>query len=184
MKRITTTFSLAFFLIFGVFAYSQEPSDNNKAGPQEQQKPQEEQKPVPKSEPKEPRKQEEPKPSKTEKPKQEQLPKQEGTKRSHEEHDQNAAQARQGRPRGKGGHIPDDKFRASFGRQHTFVISRPVIVENRPRFQSGGFWFEIIDPWPTDWAYTDDCYVDYIDGELFLFDVLHPSVRVAVFVVE
>lgn len=70
--------------------------------------------------------------------------------------------------------------RASFGRQHTFVISCPVTVENRPRFQSGGFWFEIIAPWPTDWAYTDDCYVDYIDGEYFLFDVLHPGVRVAV----
>jgi hypothetical protein len=59
-----------------------------------------------------------------------------------------------------------------------------VIVENRPRFQSGGFWFEIIDVWPAEWAYTDDCYIDYIDGEYFLFDLLHPGVRVAVFVVE
>jgi hypothetical protein len=183
MKRLTTAFSFAFFLIFGVLAYTQEPSGNDKPRQQEEQMPQQEQKPEPKPEAKPP-KQEEPKPSKTAKPEQEQPSKQEGAKRSHEEREQDAAQARQGRPTGKGGHISDDKFRASFGRQHTFVISRPVIVENRPRFQSGGVWFEIIDPWPTDWAYTDDCYVDYIDGDYFLFDVLHPGVRIAVFVVE
>jgi hypothetical protein len=131
-----------------------------------------------------PPKEKEPKPSKTARPEQEQPSQQEGAKRSHEEHGQSAAQAPHGRPTGKGGHIPDDKFRASFGRQHPFVISRPVIVENRPRFQSGGFWFEIVDPWPTVWAYTDDCYIDYIDGEYFLFDLLHPGVRIAVFVVE
>jgi len=177
MKRITTAFSFAFFLIFGVFAYPQEASDNNK--PQQQ----EEQKPEAKPEQAKPPKQEEPKPSKSEKPTQEQPPKPEGAKPAHEQHDQNAAQARQGRAAGKGGHIPDAKFRASFGRQHTFVISRPVIVENRPRFQSGGFWFEIIDPWPADWTYTDGCYIEYIDGEYFLFDVLHPGLRVAVLVI-
>jgi hypothetical protein len=37
------------------------------------------------------------------------------------------------------------------------VINRPVIVENRPRFQYRGYWFEIVDPWPVGWAYTDDC---------------------------
>ena len=87
------------------------------------------------------------------------------------------------RPAGKGGHIPDDRFRASFGRQHTFVISRPVVMEGQPRFQYSGYWFEIVDAWPGDWAYTDDVYVDYIDGDYFLFDLLHPGVRVAVFVI-
>jgi hypothetical protein len=184
MKRFTTAFSFAFFLTFGVLAYTQEPGDNNKPRQQEEQIPQQEQKPEPKQEQAKPPKQEEPKPSKTARPEQEQPSKQEGAKRSHEEHGQNTAQAPQGRHAGKGSHIPDDKFRASFGRQHRFVISRPVIVENRPRFQSGGFWFEFVDPWPADWAYTDDCYIDFIDGEYFLFDVLHPGVRVAVFVVE
>jgi pyruvate/2-oxoglutarate dehydrogenase complex dihydrolipoamide acyltransferase (E2) component len=164
MKRITTAISFAFFLIFGVLAYTQEPSDNNKPRQQEEQLPRQEQKPEPKTEHAKPTKQEEPKPSKTAKPEQEQPSQQEGAKHSHEERDQDAAQARQGRATGKGGHIPDDKFRASFGRQHTFVISRPVIVENRPRFQSGGFWFEIMAPWPTDWAYTDDCYVVSVRG--------------------
>jgi hypothetical protein len=85
--------------------------------------------------------------------------------------------------RQRGGHIPDDKFRAHFGRQHTVVINRPTIVEGQPRFQYSGYWFTIVDPWPVGWAYTDQCYIDYVDGEYFLFDVLHPGVRVALFVV-
>jgi hypothetical protein len=83
----------------------------------------------------------------------------------------------------RGGHIPDDKFRAQFGRQHTFVVNRPVVVEGQPRFQFGGYWFEIVDPWPVAWAYTDEVYIDYGDGDYFLFDLLHPGVRVVVFVV-
>jgi hypothetical protein len=37
MKRITTILSFAFFLMFGVFAYTQEPGDNNKPRQQEEQ---------------------------------------------------------------------------------------------------------------------------------------------------
>jgi len=88
-----------------------------------------------------------------------------------------------GRPAGKRvDRIPDDKFRANFGRQHVTVINRPVIVEGRPSFQFGGYWFGISQPWPVGWAYTDQVYVDYIDGEYFLFDVLHPGVRIALIV--
>jgi len=86
------------------------------------------------------------------------------------------------RPAGKGGHIPDDKFRSSFGRGHTFHVSRPVIVNNQPTFNYGGYSFVMVDAWPGGWAYTDDCYVDYVDGEYFLFDVLHPGVRIALYV--
>jgi hypothetical protein len=82
-----------------------------------------------------------------------------------------------------GGRIPDDKFRAHFGRQHTFVINRPTIVSGQPRFQYGGYWFNIVDVWPAGWAYTDQCYVDYIDGEYFLFDLAHPGVRIALVVI-
>jgi hypothetical protein len=83
----------------------------------------------------------------------------------------------------RGGHIPDDKFRAHFGRQHTVVIHQPKVVDGQPRFQYGGYWFNIVDPWPVGWAYTDECYIDYVDGEYFLFDLLHPGVRVAIVVV-
>jgi len=82
-----------------------------------------------------------------------------------------------------GNRIPDDKFRANFGRQHTFVVQRPAVVGGQQRFQYGGYSFVIVDAWPTGWAYTDQCYVDYIDGEYFLFDLAHPGVRIAIEVV-
>ncbi len=108
-------------------------------------------------------------------------PERDQTKPGRDEHGQ--AGNSHARPVGKSAPIPDEKFRAGFGRQHTFVISRPVVVEGQPRFQYSGYWFEIVDAWPGDWAYTDDVYVDYIDGDYFLFDLLHPGVRVAVFVI-
>ncbi len=83
----------------------------------------------------------------------------------------------------QGGRIPEDKFRSHFGRSHTFAIHKPVIVNNQPRFQYGGYWFEIVDPWPVGWAYTDDCYIDLIGDTYYLFDPLHPGVQVALFVV-
>jgi hypothetical protein len=81
------------------------------------------------------------------------------------------------------GRIPDDKFRAHFGRQHTLVIKKPTVVNGQPRFQYSGYWFTIVDPWPVGWAYTDQCYIDYIDGQYFLFDLLHPGVQTAITVV-
>jgi hypothetical protein len=83
---------------------------------------------------------------------------------------------------GNSKHIPDDKFRAHFGRQHTVVINKPVVVNGQTQFVSNGYTFVFADPWPADWAYTDDCYIDYIDGEYFLFDLAHPGVRIALFV--
>jgi hypothetical protein len=56
-------------------------------------------------------------------------------------------------------------------------------TSGQPRFQSGGYWFVIAEPWPVGWAYTDQCYIDYVDGEYFLFDLLHPGVRLAITVV-
>jgi len=79
--------------------------------------------------------------------------------------------------------IPDDKFRSHFGRAHTFAIRQPVIVNNQPRFQYGGYWFEIVDPWPAQWSYSDDCYIDYIDDNYYLIDPLHPGIQIALFVV-
>ena len=87
------------------------------------------------------------------------------------------------RPAGKSGHIPDERFRAQFGRSHTFRAQRPVVVEGEPRFGYGGYSFVLVDPWPDDWAYTDDCYIDYVDGDYFLYDLLHPGMRIALFVV-
>ena len=96
--------------------------------------------------------------------------------RQDERHDQ-PAQGRQG------GRIPDDRFRANFGRQHTFAVGQPVIVEGAPRFQYGGYWFVIAQPWPAGWGYSDPVYVDYIDGEYFLLSPVHPGVQIAINVI-
>jgi len=81
------------------------------------------------------------------------------------------------------GRIPEDKFRSHFGRQHTFVVNRITVVEGQRRFQYGGYWLLLSDAWPAEWMYTDDCYIDYVDGEYFLFDLVHPGVRIALVVV-
>lgn len=86
-----------------------------------------------------------------------------------------------GKPAG-GQRIPDDKFRANFGRQHTFRVQTQV-VQGQPRFQYGGYWFALANPWPGDWAYSDDCYVDYINGEYVLIDLRHPGVEIPLVVV-
>ncbi len=92
-----------------------------------------------------------------------------------------AQHAQAGGNRG-GGHIPDEKFRSSFGRQHTFVVNRPA-SGGQPQFQYGGYTFNIIDAWPADWSYSDQVYVDYVDGQYFLYDMAHPGVTVAIAVV-
>jgi hypothetical protein len=164
MNRIRIA-SAVFFLLFAAFACAQESREEPQ--PQEQKAKQDEAKPSKQEK-------EEAKPSKQEK--------QETAKPAHEGGSQQV-QERHGHPAGKRVHIPDDKFRASFGRQHTFAIKSPVIVEGQPRFQYSGYWFEIVDAWPVGWAYTDDCYIEYVDGDYFLFDVLHPGVRITLFVV-
>lgn len=84
----------------------------------------------------------------------------------------------------RGRHISDDQFRAHFGREHTFHVRREQVVNvSQPVVVYGGYSFELVDAWPSDWSYDDDCYVDYIDGEYFLFDIRHPGIRIAVFVV-
>jgi hypothetical protein len=79
--------------------------------------------------------------------------------------------------------IPDDRFRANFGREHVFVISQPVMVGGYSRFQYGGFWFGFVQPWPVGWYYTDDVYVDYIDGGYYLYNPYYPAARVSISVV-
>ena len=82
----------------------------------------------------------------------------------------------------RGGRIPDDQFRAHFGRDHHFR-ARGVIVVGQPRFQYGGYTFELAQPWPSGWAYTDDCYIDYIDGQYYLIDLSHPGIEIPLIVI-
>lgn len=82
--------------------------------------------------------------------------------------------------------IPRDRFYAHFGRTHWFRIhTMPVmVVEGAPRFQYGGFWFSMVDPWPESWAptwyQTDDVYVDYVNDGYYMYNRRHPGVAIAV----
>ena len=79
--------------------------------------------------------------------------------------------------------IPDDRFRSSFGSEHKFRIGAPSMVGGYSRFQYGGFWFGFVDPWLEGWYYTDDVYVDYIDGGYYLCNPSYPDARIAITVV-
>lgn len=203
MNRINPFAVAVFFLLFATFAWAQDPRDDSK--PKQDEPKQEEARPdakhdaTPPSHQNEaqPPQQEEQKPSKDEmKPsnseKESARPSHDENKPAHEEHGQEpergqAAQSGEhARPSGKSVHIPDEKFKASFGRQHNFrvnqVINQTTVVAGQTQFIYGGYTFVVLDPWPSDWMFTDDCYIDYVDGDYFLIDLLHPGVRIALFV--
>jgi hypothetical protein len=75
------------------------------------------------------------------------------------------------------GRIPDDKFRASFGREHTFHVGHPQIAGGRPRFSYGGYSFFISEAWPSGWGYDDDVYIIEVNGVYYLLDDAHPGVQ-------
>jgi outer membrane biosynthesis protein TonB len=81
------------------------------------------------------------------------------------------------------GRIPDARFQANFGQGHTFRIGSPRIVDGYSRFQYGGFWFGFVQPWPDGWYYTDNVYVDYVDGGYYLYNPYYPGVRMSICVV-
>lgn len=78
------------------------------------------------------------------------------------------------------GRIPDDRFRSHFGRGHEFHMGNPVLVDGYSRFQSGGYWFGFVQPWPADWYYTDNVYIDYVDGGYYMYDPYYPGERIAI----
>jgi hypothetical protein len=79
--------------------------------------------------------------------------------------------------------ISDEHFRAHFGREHYFAVGRVTVEAGHPHFAYGGYRFEIGQRWPARWAYTDHCYIDFVEGRYFLSNVRYPGVRVAVTVV-
>jgi primosomal protein N' len=81
------------------------------------------------------------------------------------------------------GRIPDDRFHANFGRGHDFHMGNPVLVGGYSRFQYGGFWFGFVQPWPAGWYYTDDVYIDYVDGGYYMYNPYYPGARFSISVV-
>jgi hypothetical protein len=198
MNRIKTFAVAMLFLLFAALAGAQEPQEESK--PRQEPTKQEEARPEPKHEAAppahqnemKPPQQEEAKPPKSERQESAKPPREE-SKPAHEQHGQEpakgqAAQSGQhARPSGKSAHIPDPKFKANFGRQHTFKVNRLIntttIIPGQTQFVVTGFTFIILDPWPSEWLFTDDIFIDFVDDEYFLFDVFHPGIRIALFVV-
>ncbi len=81
------------------------------------------------------------------------------------------------------GRIPDERFRSHFGRGHEFRMGNPVIVSGYSRFQYGGYWFGYVQPWPAGWYYTDEFYIDYVDGSYYMYNPYYPGTRFAITVV-
>jgi hypothetical protein len=88
--------------------------------------------------------------------------------------------------RGQGRHIPETKFRASFGHEHRFHVDRDRIYNQpQPVVVYGGYSFQLAQAWPESWAYSDDCYIDYddVDQQYYLYDTYHPGMRIVVIVI-
>jgi hypothetical protein len=82
--------------------------------------------------------------------------------------------------------IPDARFRGSYGPSHGFrMYSFPLLVVGGfPRFQYGGLWFSVMDPWPEYWSDSwygsDDLYIEYYGGGYYLHNRMHPMDRIAI----
>lgn len=93
--------------------------------------------------------------------------------------------AQKGRNQSSGAHgrIADKDYQAHFGRPHSFTVRRVVtttrIVPNQTQFVYSGYTFVFLDPWPPEWALTDDCYIEYEDGQYVLIDLSHPGMTIA-----
>jgi hypothetical protein len=85
--------------------------------------------------------------------------------------------------RDEGRRIPDEHFRAHFGHDHHFAVRHVTVVNGERRFAYGGYNFGFAEPWPAGWAYSDDCYIDFVDGGYYLFNLRHPGIRIALTIV-
>jgi hypothetical protein len=77
-----------------------------------------------------------------------------------------------------GGRIPDDRYKANFGQEHRFRVNQGDY--NNHRFQYGGYWFGFVDPWPSNWLYTQEVFVVEIDGMYYLCNPMYPGVNLAI----
>ena len=101
--------------------------------------------------------------------------------------DRDRQSARNSGGHGRGQRIAEDRFRSSFGREHTFHVQRQSGGGGEgggQRFQYGGYHFEYVEAWPSDWSYGDDFYIESIGDDYYLYDLRHPEVRILVIVVE
>jgi hypothetical protein len=125
-----------------------------------------------------------PQPKPDDKAKPEPKPDKEKAKPDAERRGQPDAQTSQGRNSQRGNNastrrIPDDRYRASFGREHHFRVAR----RSDRRFEYEGYAFEYVDAWPSEWSYDDECYIVLDGDDYYLVDVVHPELRIRVIIV-
>ncbi len=98
--------------------------------------------------------------------------------------EKNAKQEQQRAPEAKpeqrasGSRIPADRYKANFGREHTFRVSEGDFRSGR--FQYGGYWFGFGGAWPSNWLYTQNVYVIDIDGVYYLCNPMYPGVNLLI----
>ena len=160
----TAVLSLTLVAAAPVFAQEQhDQQEEQKAKPEENAQPEKSAKPAEK-----PAAQEE----KSAKPEEKNAKQEETTKPAEKN-----AQEQQRAGNNGGGRIPADKFKANFGQQHTFRVTQSDYSNHR--FQYGGYSFGFVDPWPSNWLYTQDVYVCEIDGVYYLCNPMYPGVNIA-----
>jgi hypothetical protein len=76
------------------------------------------------------------------------------------------------------GRIPDNHFRANFGRSHVFRMGNPQHINGFYRFQYGGYLFGYREPWPSGWSYDDNVFVDYEGGLYYMYNPRHPGIHI------
>jgi len=93
---------------------------------------------------------------------------------------QRAPEAKSEKPaqHASGSRIPADRYKANFGREHTFRVSQNDFRSGR--FQYGGYWFGFGGAWPSNWLYTQDVYVIEIDGMYYLCNPMYPGVNLLI----
>lgn len=74
--------------------------------------------------------------------------------------------------------IDDAHYRAHFGADHHFAIHHVQRINGREGFSYGGYQFAFAQPWPGGWSYNDNCYIEFVDGQYYLYDLSHPGIRI------
>jgi len=98
-----------------------------------------------------------------------------GGNQAHAQPPQAAARMESGHEHGR---ISNEHYGSHFGNRHSFHVNRGDY--DHRRFYYGGYGFAFIDPWPLDWGYSDDVYVEYGDGGYYMYNRFHPGVRIAI----
>ncbi|MGA8538539.1 MAG: hypothetical protein WB566_03525 [Terriglobales bacterium] len=173
---LMTLAALSLTLVAAAPVFAQEPRDQ-----QEEQKARPEEKAQPKQDEKNAQ-QEDKNTKQEEKNTQQQEKNNQAAEKNTKQEEKNAQQQQQAKPAQRaggngGGGIPAERFKANFGREHSFRVSQ-TDYRNR-RFQYGGYTFGFVDAWPSNWLYTQDVFVVEINGVYYLCNASYPGVNLA-----